>query len=258
MQQFLTAVAAALISKDRLLGWLVALSLALWLAPAAAGEKVQVTDPFIELHTGPGRGYPVFYVAERDEWIEIELRHTDWFQVRTSNGKEGWVPRAQLETTLTQIGTRTRFRDVFVDDYLRRRLEMGVAYGHFKSDPMQKLWLSYNVTDTLAIEASGGQVQGSFSGTDFWHVNLLVQPWSDWRLAPYLGLGLGRLSNFPNASLVAAAKSSANLADATVGLQLHLADRFVARLDWTQYVAFIADTRTDQYRAITIGLGFFF
>jgi hypothetical protein len=251
-------VAAALISKDRLLMWLVALLPALWLAPAAAGEKVQVTDPFIELRTGPGRGYPVFYVAERDEWIEIEVRHTDWFQVRTSNGKEGWVHRRQLETTLTQIGTPTRFRDIFVDDYLRRRVEMGVAYGHFKSDPMQKLWVSYNVTGTLAIEATGGQVQGAFSGTDFWHVNLLLEPWSDWRLAPYFGVGIGRMSNLPNATLVAAAKTNARLADATVGLQLHLTERFIARLDYTQYLAYIADNRTDQYRAVTIGLGFFF
>jgi uncharacterized protein YraI len=258
VQQLLTAVAAALNSRDRLLTGLVALSLALWAAAAAAGERVQVTDPYIELRTGPGRGYPIFYVAERDEWIEIEVSHTDWFQVRTSNGKEGWVQRAQLETTLTQIGTPTRFRDIFVDDYLHRRLELGAAYGHFKSDPMQKVWVSYNFTDTLALEATGGQVQGAFSGTDFWHVSLLVEPWSDWRLAPYVGVGLGRMSNIPNASLVAAAKSSANLADATVGLRLHLADRFIARLDFTQYLAYIADNRTDQYRAVTIGLGFFF
>jgi len=30
-------------------------------------ERVQVTDPYIELHTFAGRGYPVFYVAARGE-----------------------------------------------------------------------------------------------------------------------------------------------------------------------------------------------
>jgi uncharacterized protein YraI len=258
VQQQLTPVAAGFISRDRLLTWLVALLLAAWGGAAAAGEKVQVTDPFIELRTGPGRGYPIFHVAERDEWIEIKLRHTDWFQVRTYDGKEGWVSRQQLETTLTQIGTQTRFRDIFVDEYLKRRIELGVAYGHFKSDPMEKLWVSYNFTDTLAVEATGGQVQGVFSGTDLWHVNLLVEPFSDWRLSPFFGVGLGRMSNIPNASLVAAARTSANIADATVGLQLHLADRFIARLDYTQYLAYISDHRTDHYRAVTIGLGFFF
>jgi hypothetical protein len=258
VQYQLIFVAAGLFFRVRVLTWIVAALLSLWLVPAAAGEKVQVTDPYIELHTGPGRGYPIFYVAGRDEWIEIKLRHTDWFLVRTEGGKEGWVTRQQLETTLTQIGTPTRFRDVVLGDYLRRRLELGAGWGHFKSDPMQKIWLSYNFTDTLAIEATGGQVQGSFSGTDLWHVNLLVQPWSDWRLAPYFGVGLGRMNNIPNASLVGATTSNARIADATVGLQLHLADRFIARLDYTQYLAYIADNRTDQYRAWTIGLGFFF
>ncbi len=90
--------------------WAVAALPSLWLVAAAAGEKVEVTDPFIELHTGPGRGYPVFYVAGRHEWVEIELRHTDWFLVRTEGGKEGWVNRQQIEATLTQIGTKTSFR----------------------------------------------------------------------------------------------------------------------------------------------------
>lgn len=258
MQQFLTAVAAGFISKDRLLAWLVAALPALWLAPAVAGEKVEVADPFIELHTGPGRGYPVFYVAGRHEWVEIELRHTDWFLVRTEGGKEGWVSRQQIEMTLTQIGTKTAFRDVLLDDYLRRRLEFGAAWGHFKSEPMLKVWMGYRFADSLALEATGGQVQGVFSGTDLWQVNLLVDPWSDWRLAPYLGVGVGRLINIPNTSLVGAITSNARLADATVGLRYHLGDRFIARLDWTQYVAYIADNRTDQYRAVTIGLGFFF
>jgi hypothetical protein len=163
-----------------------------------------------------------------------------------------------MEATLTQIGTKTTFRDIFVDQYLRRRLEFGAAWGHFKSEPMLKVWLGYRFMDTLAVEATGGQVQGVFSGTDLWHVNLLAEPWSDWRLAPYLGVGIGRMVNIPNASLVGALRSNANLADATVGLRYRLSDRFLARVDYTQYLAYIADNRTDQYRAITIGVGFYF
>ena len=251
-------MAAGLISKDSLLIWVAALSLALWLAPATAGEKVEVTDPYIELHTGPGRSFPIFYVAGRHEWVEIKLRHTDWFLVRTENGKEGWVNRQQIEATLTQIGTKTTFWDSFVDQYRRRPLEFGAAWGHFKSEPMLKVWLGYRFMDILAVEATGGQVQGVFSGTDLWHVNLLAEPWADWRLSPYLGIGIGRMVNIPNASLVGALTSNANLADATVGLRYRLSDRFLARVDYTQYLAYIADNRTDQYRAVTIGLGFYF
>jgi len=108
-----------------------------------AQEKVQVTIPYIELRTGPGRGYPVFFVAAREEWIEILVRRTDWFKVRAANGQEGWVHRSQLATTLTAAGTATAFRDILVDDYLRRKLELGAAWGQFDGEPMLKIWSAY-------------------------------------------------------------------------------------------------------------------
>src|SRR5687768_6674878 len=105
-------------------------------AAEADPERVQIADPYLEMHTGPGRGYPVFFVVERSDWVNILSRHADWFKVRTDGGKEGWVARAQLELTLTAAGVGKTFRDILVDDYLRRRLEMGLAWGQFNSDPM--------------------------------------------------------------------------------------------------------------------------
>lgn len=223
-----------------------------------AGERVQVTDPYIELRTGPGRGFPIFFVAAREEWIEILLRRTDWYKVRLANGKEGWVTRAQLASTLTEAGTPTPFRDVLVDDYLKRRLELGAAWGRFKSEPMLKVWTAYRFADALSVEGTVGQVQGVFSGTDFWHVAGYAEPWSDRRLSPFFGVGVGRFKNIPNASLVSATPTNANLANATVGLRYYLTDRFVARIDYSIYTAFVADTRSIEYRAATAGIAFFF
>jgi uncharacterized protein YgiM (DUF1202 family) len=228
------------------------------IAPASAAEKLQITDPYIELRTGPGRGYPIFHVAAREEWIEILLRHTDWFKVRTANGREGWVHRAQLETTLTEAGTTKEFRDILLDDYLRRRLELGGAWGQFASEPTLKIWAAYRFADALSVEATIGQVQGVFSGTDFWHVNVNVEPWSDRRLSPFFGIGVGQFKNIPNASLVGATVTDANLANASVGLRYYIAERFVARLDYSIYTAYIADSNTADYNAVTIGLAFFF
>ena len=227
-------------------------------APSAAAEKVQVTDPYIELRTGPGRGYPVFFVAAREEWIEIVLRHTDWFKVRAANGAEGWVHRAQLETTLTEAGTTKAVRDVLLDDYLQRKLELGGAWGQFKGEPMLKIWSAYRFADALSVEGTIGQVQGVFSGTEFWHVNVNVEPWSDRRLSPFFGIGLGKFKNIPNASLVGAYITKANLANAAIGLRYHIAERFVARLDYSIYTAFVSDIDSAEYKAVTAGIAFFF
>ena len=226
-------------------------------APASA-DRLQITEAYIELRTGPGRGFPVFFVAGRDEWIEIELRHTDWYKIRTDGGKIGWVSRQQLESTLTAGGVRKSFRDILLDDYLTRRVQLGVAWGRFKSEPMLKLWGSYRLSETLSVEGTLGQVQGVFSGTDFWHVNLLAEPWSDQRFSPFAGVGFGKFKNFPNQSLVGAQITDAKLANGVIGVRYHLSDRFVLRADYSLYTAFVADTRSVEYRAFTAGISFFF
>jgi len=226
--------------------------------PNQRTERVQITDPYIELHTGPGRGFPIFFVAPREQWISIELRHTDWFKVRAEGGQVGWVQRKQLESTLTTAGETKTFRDMLLDDYLSRRVQLGAAWGQFKSEPMLKLWSSYRLSETLHVEGTLGQVQGVFSGTDFWHVNVLSEPWSDQRISPFFGVGLGKFKNIPNPSLVGASPTDAQLANASFGVRYYLTERFVVRGDYTFYTAFVSDTRSLEYRAATVGLSFFF
>jgi len=221
-------------------------------------ERVQVTDPFIELHTFPGRGYPIFFVAARGEWIAIELRHTDWYKVRTAGGKEGWVTRTQLQTTLAESGLEQNFGDVAFNDYLARRVELGAGYGRFHQEPMIKFWLSYRLSDTLSIESTLGQVQGVFSGTTLWHVNLQAEPWSDERFSPFAGIGIGQFKNIPNQSLVNFQTTNARLSDAIIGARYHLTDRFMIRVDYAVYTAFVSEQRSLEYRAATAGLSFFF
>ena len=221
-------------------------------------ELVQIADPYIELRTGPGRGYPIYFVAPRNQWIEIELRHTDWFRVRTEDDKVGWVSRQQLESTLTAAGGTKTFRDVLLDDYLTRKVQLGAAWGHFKSEPMLKIWTNYRLSDTLSIEATYGQVQGVFSGTDLWHIDVMIEPWSDKRLSPFFAVGLGKFKNFPNLSLIGAATTDAKLGAARLGVRYYLTERFVMSADYAFYTAFLNDQRSAEYRAWTAGLSFFF
>lgn len=227
-------------------------------AHSPKSELVQIADPYIELRTGPGRGYPIFFVAPRSEWIEIELRHTDWFRVRTEDDKVGWVSRQQLESTLTAAGGSKSFRDVLLDDYLSRKFQLGAAWGHFQSEPMLKLWTSYRLSDTLSVEGTIGQVQGVFSGTNLWHVDMLIEPWSDKRISPFFGVGLGKFRNVPNQSLIGATTTDAKLAAARIGVRYYLTERFVMSADYALYTAFLSDLKTTEYRAWTLGLSFFF
>ena len=221
-------------------------------------ESLQVSEPYLELRTGPGRGYPVFFVVEKAQWVRVEQRRTDWYRVRAQGGQTGWVQRTQLEKTLTAAGSGKTFRDLLLDDSLARRVEFGGGVGRFKGEPLLRLGLGVRMADTLAVELGAGQVQGRFSGTDFWHLGLVSEPWSDRRFSPTLTVGLGQFRNIPNTSLVDATPTHARLALFGLGLRWHLSERFTARVDWTLYTAFVSDARSTEYRAFSAGLGFFF
>jgi hypothetical protein len=178
--------------------------------------------------------------------------------VRTEDGKVGWVNRSQLETTLTAAGTTKSFRDVLIDDYLSRRVQLGAAWGQFKSEPMLKLWTSYRMSETLSVEGTLGQVQGVFSGTDFWHISVVAEPWSDRRFSPFASVGFGKFKNIPNSSLVDATTTNASLGVASIGARFYLTDRFVLRADYSLYTAFVSDLHSVEYKAFTAGLSFFF
>ena len=67
-------------------------------------RKVAVADPYLEMHTGPGRGYPIFHVVDRGESVEIVMQRTDWYQVRAANGVEGWVDQGQMQLDVSATG----------------------------------------------------------------------------------------------------------------------------------------------------------
>ena len=227
-------------------------------AHAAEPVRVQVADPYLELHTGAGRGFPVFHVAERGQWVQVLMRRTSWYQVRTEQGVEGWVHQAQLVATLSEAGERVAIAGPGGDDYLQRRGDFGIALGRFKGEPLTRMAGSWRLADTLSLEGATGQVQGVFSGSSYWHVGLGVEPWSDRRLSPYFGIGLGKFRNFPNQSLVDATPVNVKMLQAAVGLRWHLGARFVARLDYSLFNAFLGDNRNAEYRALSAGIGFFY
>ncbi|MFK7794315.1 MAG: outer membrane beta-barrel protein [Gammaproteobacteria bacterium] len=221
-------------------------------------QSVQVADPYIEMHTGPGRGFPIFHVVDRYEWVEIIKRKTDWFKVRTDQNKTGWVPRSQMERTLTQAGTKKRFRDVLVNDYLRRRFEFGVSGGDFESDPFVTARLGYKISQNILIELAYGEVAGDFSSSDIYSINLVSTPFPKWRVSPNFTIGYGRFENTPRATLVNAEDTDSDLANAGIGARFYLTERFFIRADYRYHIVLSNDDETDDFDEITGGIGFFF
>ena len=244
---------------------LLSLGLALLLAlstPLHAADDplptLALSDPFVDLYTGPGRGYPVFHVAARGEQVQLLLAHTQWVKLRTASGKEGWARRDQLQGTLTAAGQGPGWLERWSDQTLHDRLAFGAAWGRFQSQPMLRLGARWRAGQAIGIEAAVGQVQGLYSGTDFWQLDATVDPMNDLSLSPYLAVGVGRFRNVPNASLVEPATTNANLAHAGIGVRWKFGTRYVLHADWSIYTALLSEQRSREYRALTLGLSFFF
>jgi len=247
-------------SPKRLAGWCFCALFAFVLPVSAdeSNERVLVADPYLELHTGPGRGYPIFDIAERGERVEILKRHTDWFKVRTARDREGWVSREQMEATLTEAGEKKTFRDVLFDDYLKRRLEFGFSFGTLQGDPLLSAYTGYRVHDNFLIELTIAQSAADFSTTSLYYLALVSQPFPDSRWSPFVALGAGRFTNTPKSTLVSAIETKGGLANAAIGLRYYVTRQFFLRIEAKEHVALINYNSTTHYTEWSAGAAFFF
>ncbi len=224
----------------------------------AENQRVQVQDPYMDLHTGPGRGFPAVKIVERGDWVEILMRKTDWFKVRTDEAVVGWVERSQMERTLTEAGVKKSFRDVLLDDYLNRRLEVGFASGKFDGDPSLSVRSSYRLNDFILGEFNLSQVSGDFSSSRVIDLNLQIAPYSDNRYSPYFNLGFGHFKNEPRATLINALDTSATTAVFGLGMRIYLGRRFIVRVDYKDYVVMIDADDNQEFEQWLAGFSFFF
>lgn len=241
-------------------GWLLILVVLLW-RPGWADEPPQtvvIADPYIELHTGPGRGYPVFHVEERGATIAILKRKTSWFKVRTARDIEGWVDRAQLERTLDPAGDRVRVEEATAADYARRRWEAGIMGGDFDGAHEISVYGAYALTDGLHAELSLTQVLGEFSESLLFSADLLAQPFPDWRLSPYLALGTGMIDTNPRTVLVQAQDRNDRMSHVGLGVRTYLSRRFLLRMEYRNHVIFTSRDDNEEIDEWKIGFGVFF
>jgi hypothetical protein len=227
-------------------------------AAAQASVSVQVADPFLEMHSGPDDGYPAFQVIKRGESVEILERKTDWFRVRSPQGKEGWVPRSQLEKTLTAEGLPTRFTDATADDYQGRRWELGLLGGSMDGGRAISTFGGFALTRKLSTELALTHVLGDYSSSLLLSARLLATPFPAWKLAPFLALGGGLIHTAPDATLVEAKDRTDNLAHVGVGLRSYVSRRFVLRLEYNSYTVFSGNEHNEDPEEWKAGFAVFF
>lgn len=221
-------------------------------------QRVQVADPFIDLHTGPGKGYPKFYVAEKGEWVELLKRKTTWFKVQLENGKQGWVSETQLSKTLMPSGERMDVGKLDDESLGQRHWALGISGGELAGADLVSLNIAYLFTENISTELTISQALGTFSNNYLYDISVMHQTFPNYWVSPYFLLGAGSIKTDPNATLVATEDRTDDTFHVGVGLQFPIARRFAARVEYRNYLALTSrddDEGIDQWK---VGLVAFF
>jgi hypothetical protein len=222
-------------------------------------HKILIADPFIEMHTGPGRGYPVFHVVERGREVTLITRRTDWFEVKTDRGVKGWVSRDQMIATLEPTGEPLDLQEPARENYMSRRWQGGVMGGDFSGASLISAFGGYAFSDNLSIELTLNHIIGEFSNGYGATLGLMHVFAPERRLSPYFTIGTGVIHTSPKATLVNVEDRTDQVGYVGGGLQFYLTRRFMLRTEYRRDVVFTSrdeNEEADEWKYL--GFAFFF
>jgi hypothetical protein len=240
---------------------LALLALSQAMTPArAARELLQlfVTQPYLELHTGPGRGYPVTQVVARGESVDVLFRRTDWFKVRTERGVEGWASARELQLATLADGSQFQVKMGDRAGFASHRWESGVFAGDYAGATLIAAFGALSITDNLKVEVGVSQYTGNVSNGELVEIGLAHVFMPEWRFSPLVDLGTGYRWVQPKATLATPVDRSDEVGYYGVGARFYLTRRFFLRGDFRKYVVFTRTNENEVNEEWRLGFGFFY
>ena len=263
MERSITTIHSTLPPTNRVwLGCLVAVVLQIFLAaPGYAADDYQtvtVADPYLEMRTGPGRGYPIFNVVDRGDSVDVLKQRTEWYQVRTENGKEGWVAREQMELTLKPDGSQVSFDEAGLEDFTNAKWEGGLLAGDFGGANIISLYGSYSVNPNISLEMWGSQILGNFSNGWMGSINVVHEAFPEWRFSPFFTLGAGVIHTEPKSTIIQGQDRTDQIGHVGGGFRIYATRRFLLRAEYKSYVVFTSRDENEEVEEWKVGFAFFF
>lgn len=220
--------------------------------------QVVVNSTYISVHTGAGRGYPIFHVLEKGETITLLYSKTDWIKITTQKGIEGWVSRRFMNDTIGPNGELVELGLPEREEFSRRRWEVGVTAGAFdNSIEVLGVQTAYRFTKNISAEFRLAQATGRFSNNRLISWNLVHQPFPEWRLSPFFVIGNGQVDISANTNSTQE-DSDDNFFMVGTGLNYYLTHRFMARIEYNNYTTLPDRDKNGNIDEWKVGITAFF
>lgn len=236
-------------------------NLALTSMPGMAQDPVLksvVVEPYIEMHTQPGRGYPVFYIAERGETVELLKQRTDWVKIRNSRDIEGWVHVDEIGRTVDDSGEPLAFKSPDLDSFTHRSWEFGFMVGDYDSSDAISAYVGWHFTRNLSIELAATENFGDYSDGRMATASIVHQMFPQWRYSPFLTIGGGVRETNPRSTLVSTQDRTDNTANVGAGIRIHLTRRLMLRLQYKHYIVMTDRDDDEEVNEWKLGISAFF
>jgi hypothetical protein len=247
---------------QRLLSARRLLLLLLLAAPGLSGAReylqVFVVSPYLELHTGPGRGYPVFDVVDRDGSVDVLAHYTEWFKVRTERDVVGWVSERDMAHTVLADGSAFTFERGDRAGFTSHRFEMGMFAGEYGGATLISAYSSFSFNSQLALELSVGQFLGNASNGVVGDIGLTHVFLPEWRWSPFVMLGTGIVHTEPKATLVQPLNRTEQTAYVGGGVRYYLTRRFFLRAEYKNHIVFTKLNSNEEVDEWKLGFAFFY
>jgi uncharacterized protein YgiM (DUF1202 family) len=231
-----------------------------WSPARAARELLQlfITQPYLELHTGPGRGYPVTQVVARGESVDVLFSRTDWYKVRTEHGVEGWAAARELAKTSLADGSPFTIHLGDLAGFAAHRWEGGVFTGAYAGATLVAAYGALSITNNLKLEVGASQYTGDVSDGYLLDVGLAHVFVPEWRFSPLVDLGTGWVHVVPKATLAKPIDRDDQVGYVGIGGRLYLTRRFFLRSEFRKYVVFTKTNANEVNEEWRLGFAFFY
>lgn len=199
---------------------------------------VVIEQAYLDLRTGAGKAYPVFYVAQRGESLAITKSRTQWYRVHldTNGGRQvtGWVHRRDLaHTSVAGRGMKSPEHPFLKADFIPR-LQGSYALGRIEGADLLSLNMGYQSLKSLIFEGRASWYNGVREQGWLANVQLRYQPFYRWRISPFVTTGYGYLQRETRGTLIEQSDESDQFLTAGAGFSIRMTKQYHLRLEYSQ------------------------
>jgi opacity protein-like surface antigen len=198
-------------------------------------------------------------VIERGREVTIVKRRTDWFELRTDRGVQGWAPRGADDRDARADRRAARpagagARELYESALAGRRGGRRLLRRQHDLD-VRRLRLQRQPVDRADAQSHHRRVLQRLQR----HARPDARVRAEWRISPYFTLGTGWIHTEPKSTLVQSIDRDDQIGYVGGGLQFYLTRRFMLRSEYRKDVIFTSrddNEEVDEWKYL--GFAFFF